>query len=86
VDGIPVQVASREALLRMKRASGRAVDLEDVRWLENHPYFTAQLEGVSAGVPFCIAWRTQDSITSGIHSSCASVASSAECVCTGAVA
>ena len=34
LDGIPILVASREALARMKRATGRAVDQKDLLWLE----------------------------------------------------
>jgi hypothetical protein len=34
LDGIPILVASREALIRMKRATGRPVDAKDLLWLE----------------------------------------------------
>jgi hypothetical protein len=34
LDGIPILVASRQALARMKRATGRAVDQKDLLWLE----------------------------------------------------
>lgn len=34
VDGRPVRVIGREALLRNKRAAGRHKDLDDVEWLE----------------------------------------------------
>ncbi|HYW90490.1 MAG TPA: hypothetical protein VFB50_22155 [Chloroflexota bacterium] len=35
LDGIPISVASREALARMKRATGRPVDQKDLLWLES---------------------------------------------------
>jgi hypothetical protein len=34
VDGRPVRVVGREALLRNRRAAGRHEDLDDVEWLE----------------------------------------------------
>jgi hypothetical protein len=34
IDGIPILVASRQALIRMKRATGRPVDQKDLLWLE----------------------------------------------------
>jgi hypothetical protein len=35
LDGIPILVASRAALARMKRATGRPVDHKDLLWLED---------------------------------------------------
>jgi hypothetical protein len=35
IDGIPILVASRQALIRMKRATGRPVDQKDLLWLES---------------------------------------------------
>jgi hypothetical protein len=37
LDGIPILVASRQALIRMKRATGRPVDHKDLLWLEDQP-------------------------------------------------
>lgn len=37
IDGRSVAIIGREALLRNKRAAGRAKDLADVEWLEHHP-------------------------------------------------
>lgn len=34
IDGIPILVASRQALIRMKRATDRPVDQKDLLWLE----------------------------------------------------
>jgi hypothetical protein len=35
LDGLPVPVIGREALLKNKRATGRAKDLADLAWLED---------------------------------------------------